>query len=264
MQRNSATYIVGFCAVVCVACSLVVCIAAVGLQPIQERNRIFDQQKKVLGVAGLIDSDGSPTQEEVSKIFEEKIEPAYIDMESGELKTVEEVGIPAADYDRKRLANASDTGMRAPQNRARVGRIPRHTLIYRVTNADGGVDKVILPIEGYGLWGTLYGYLAVENDGQTIAGITYYQHIETPGLGGEVDNDRWKSLWPGRKIFGDGGDVQISVIKGPAPPPAEAPYKVDGLSGATLTSNGVTAMLEFWLGDDGFGPYLKSLEAANT
>jgi Na+-transporting NADH:ubiquinone oxidoreductase subunit C len=117
---------------------------------------------------------------------------------------------------------------------------------------------LVLPIQGLGLWSTLYGFLAIDADGNTIRGITYYQHAETPGLGGEVDNPRWKSLWPGRKIYDD-GEPAIQVIKGAAGPPAQDPYRVDGLSGATLTSNGVTFMLEFWLGPNGFGPYLDRL-----
>ena len=264
MQRNSATYIVGFCAAVCVACSLVVCVAAVFLKPLQDANRIFDQQKKVLGVAGLVDPDESPSAEHVAELFDTRIEPFYINVETGEEIPQEEVGIEFDDYNPKKVANESDTGMVAPSNNARVTRIPKYVLAYRVLDEGGDVTQLVLPIEGYGLWGTLYGYLAVANDGQTITGITYYKHIETPGLGGEVDNARWQSLWDGRKIYGDEGDVQISVTKGPAGPPSEDPYKVDGLSGATLTSNGVTAMLDFWLGDDVFGPYLKRMQASNA
>ena len=115
---------------------------------------------------------------------------------------------------------------------------------------------VILPIEGKGLWSTLYGYLAVGRDGNTIRGITFYQHGETPGLGGEVDNPKWKALWPGRKAYDAEGHAAIGVIKGQAPGAAEAPHKVDGLSGATITSNGVTKLVRFWLGDGGFGKFL--------
>ena len=115
---------------------------------------------------------------------------------------------------------------------------------------------LVLPIEGYGLWSTLYGFLALDADTKTIRGLTYYQHLETPGLGGEVDNPSWKALWPGRVAFDDTGSPVISVIKGRAGSPQEDPYRVDGLSGATITSRGVTHMLRFWLGEAGFAPYL--------
>ena len=104
----------------------------------------------------------------------------------------------------------------------------------------------------------LYGYLALAPDARTIVGITFYQHKETPGLGGEVDNPRWKSLWPGRLAYDERGNPAIRVKKGPAGSVEEDPYQVDGLSGATITSRGVTNLLRFWLGDDGFGPYLAS------
>ncbi len=116
---------------------------------------------------------------------------------------------------------------------------------------------LVLPVEGYGLWSTLYGFLALDADTKTIRGLTYYQHLETPGLGGEVDNPSWKALWPGRVAFDETGAPVISVIKGRAGSPQDDPYRVDGLSGATITSRGVTNMLQFWLGEAGFGPYLE-------
>ena len=142
-------------------------------------------------------------------------------------------------------------------------RLPDHALVYEVM--DGERPSVaVVPIEGYGLWSTLYGFLAVGQDGNTIQGITYYQHGETPGLGGEVDNPNWKALWPGRKIYGDSGDPAIRVIKGTAGSAANAPYEVDGLTGATITSNGVTSMLDFWLGESGFKNYLKQFQEGQS
>jgi Na+-transporting NADH:ubiquinone oxidoreductase subunit C len=119
---------------------------------------------------------------------------------------------------------------------------------------------VVIPVEGKGLWSTLYGFLALDKDVNTIKGLTFYQHAETPGLGGEVDNPKWKALWPGRKAFGDDGQPKIAVIKGQAGPVAEDPYQVDGLSGATITARGVSHLVQFWLGTNGFGPYLKQFK----
>ena len=98
----------------------------------------------------------------------------------------------------------------------------------------------------------------LDADTKTIRGLTYYQHTETPGLGGEVDNPRWKALWPGRVAFDENWKPDIKVIKGRVGPPSEAPHQVDGLSGATITSRGVTNMLDFWLGENGFGKYLEN------
>jgi Na+-transporting NADH:ubiquinone oxidoreductase subunit C len=123
----------------------------------------------------------------------------------------------------------------------------------------GAVEMLILPIEGKGLWSTLYGFIALAPDATTIEGITFYEHGETPGLGGEIDNPSWKALWPGRRAFNDRGETAIEVIKGQAGPPAEDPYRVDGLSGATLTGRGVSHLVRFWLSEDGFGPFLDQV-----
>ena len=122
------------------------------------------------------------------------------------------------------------------------------------------ISAIILPVRGYGLWGTLYGFLALESDLKTIIGLEFYQHKETPGLGAEVDNPRWKALWAGKKISSETGEILISVIKGSVDKNSKAAqHQVDGLSGATITGNGVTNLLSFWLGELGYGPYMKEL-----
>ena len=148
----------------------------------------------------------------------------------------------------------------APPNPAKVLRVPNHAVVYQVTKG-GEIDQLILPVEGKGLWSTLYGFLSLKADLESIQGLTFYDHGETPGLGGEVDNKNWKALWKGRKAFDERGRIAIKVKKGQAGPPDADPYQVDGLSGATITSRGVTHLLAFWLGDDGFGPYLDQYRA---
>ena len=127
--------------------------------------------------------------------------------------------------------------------------------MYQVVK-DDKIESLILPMHGKGLWSTLYGFLAVESDAQTVSGIVFYEHAETPGLGGEVDNPRWRSTWKGRKVYGDDGQPKIEVIKGAAGSASSDPFHVDGLSGATITSRGVSYLVQFWMGDDGFKPYL--------
>jgi len=127
---------------------------------------------------------------------------------------------------------------------------------------NGQLKSVILPIRGYGLWSTLHGFIALESDLNTVVGLGFYQHAETPGLGGEVDNPKWKGLWPGKKLYNEAGEPVIHIVKGgvdPSSPNAE--HQVDALAGATLTSNGVDRLLQFWLGEQGFGPYLAKLRA---
>jgi Na+-transporting NADH:ubiquinone oxidoreductase subunit C len=132
--------------------------------------------------------------------------------------------------------------------------------VYLVEDDSGEVDMVILPVHGYGLWSTMYGFLALSGDGQQVRGLTFYQHAETPGLGGEIENPRWLAKWEGRKVFGPAGEVRLQVVHGNVDPGSEwAEWSVDGLSGATLTADGVSNMVQYWLGDQGFGPFLARL-----
>ncbi|NLX14128.1 MAG: Na(+)-translocating NADH-quinone reductase subunit C [Phycisphaerales bacterium] len=254
MQRSySVPYIIGFSCVVCVVCSLLVSSAAVSLKPRQEQNAQLDRQVNVLMAAGLVESGQRYGREQITQIFMERIDPVVIDLATGE-----ETDIDPLTFDPDAEMKDPTRSNPAPSNPAQVKRIPNHALVFKV-NKDGDLNQVVLPILGKGLWSTMYGYIAVDADGRTVRGLTFYQHGETPGLGGEVDNPRWKDLWPGRRIYDPAGNVRIEVVKGRAGPPEEAPYEVDGLSGATITSRGVSHTLEFWFGEHGFGPYLVKL-----
>jgi Na+-transporting NADH:ubiquinone oxidoreductase subunit C len=142
---------------------------------------------------------------------------------------------------------------------ASIGRQSKYVTVYLLRNDDGSLDKVILPIHGYGLWSTLYGFIALEENGNDIFGLQFYSHGETPGLGAEVDNPRWKSQWNGKKLSDDSGDLLITVAK--TVPPEGEEYHVDALAGATLTTVGVDNLVRFWMGAAGFAPFLENLKA---
>ncbi len=131
-----------------------------------------------------------------------------------------------------------------------------------LVRSNGDIEQVILPVQGAGLWGTMYGYLAVEADGQTARGLQFYQHIETPGLGDGVDKPAWQAQWRGKRLFDDNGDPLIEVVKGSAP--AGSDYQIDGLVGATLTGRGVSIFVRHWIGPEGYGPFLKSLSGKES
>jgi Na+-transporting NADH:ubiquinone oxidoreductase subunit C len=250
--ERSTGYIVGFAAAVCVVCSVFVAGSAVSLKERQERNELIDVREKVLALAGLVDEAESLSGPEVLARFDDRVVPRVVDLQTGNY----EDDVDPADFDQRKAAKDPARSRRADANPAKVQRVPNEALVYHVLEG-GTVRTLILPIEGYGLWGTLYGFLALGADARTIEGITFYEHKETPGLGGEVDNPRWKALWPGRRAFDENWDVRIRVKKGQAGPPEADPYRVDGLSGATITSRGITNMLAFWLGPDGFASYLE-------
>lgn len=253
MARDSTGYTVGFAVAVCVICGIGVAGAAVALGPRQAENKVLDQQKQVLYVAGLLKPGQEVTADEVTALFEKNIRPEVIDLKTGNPAK----GVEAKGFDQRRAQKDPATSTAAPDNAAKVFRLPNNALVYHVLK-DGKTDTLIIPIEGYGLWSVLYGYIALDDDTTTVKGITFYAHAETPGLGGEVDNPKWKALWPGRKVYDDKGQPALSVIKGRAGDPKTDPHHVDGLSGATITSNGVTNLVKFWFGKDGYGPFLSN------
>ena len=249
-MRHSVLYTILFSGAVCVVCAVLVSSAAVSLKESQLRNAALDKQRNVLFAAGLARESDRLDADAVQRAFE-RVRAVVIDLRTGA-----ETEIDPTAFDQAKAARDPATSREAPDNRASVQRVPHNALVYEVLE-DGEPVMAVLPIEGYGLWSTLYGFLSVGRDGNTVRGITYYQHGETPGLGGEVDNPKWKGAWPGRRLYGDSGAPSLRVVKGAAPPADRAPHQVDGLTGATITSNGVTSMLDFWMGPHGFQSYLQ-------
>ncbi|MCU0699545.1 MAG: Na(+)-translocating NADH-quinone reductase subunit C [Myxococcaceae bacterium] len=255
--RDSTAYIVGFAAVVCLVCAIPIASAAVLLRPKQQQNQRIDRLSKVLGVAELMRAGERLSATDVESRFERSVVARAVELKTGAFTDA----VDARTFDQRKAAGDLSTSHPVPPNEARVFRVPNHAVVYEVMK-DGKVDALVLPIQGYGLWSTMYGFLALEADATTISGITFYEHGETPGLGGEIENPAWQAKWKGRKAFGDGGEVKVKVIKGAAGPPDDDPFRVDGLSGATITSRGVSHTLDFWLGPDGFGPFLDQYRAA--
>lgn len=266
MQRDSIANTIFIALAVCLVCSFLVSAAAVGLRDRQNRNVSLDKMKNILLASGVAEDE--IRNRGVEELFAEKVDTVVVDLETGEsgesveqdflqatgfsdLEQAEGLYDPIAASDQKPLSTELD------RDPASLKRRENYSFVYLVHGPSGDVEKYVFPIRGRGLWSTLKGFIAVETDFDTVAGLTYYEHGETPGLGGEVDNPNWKALWPGKEIYGDEGEVQVKVVKGTG----EGPYAVDGLSGATITSNGVTNMLDFWFGENGFKPFIEKQKA---
>ncbi len=236
-----------------VVCSALVSSSAVLLRPLQETNKDLDRKKNILQAAGTYDPD-QPIEDQFSN-FEIKV----VDLATGKFRD----DIDASTFDQRKAAKSQDQGIAVPKKDDIAGlkRRSRYALIY-LANDGGQLDQLILPVHGKGLWSTLYGYLALDKDLSTINGFAFYQHGETPGLGGEVDNPRWKQQWVGKKAFDDQGNFKIEVLKGKTNPSSpDIDYQVDGLSGATITTRGVDSLLGYWLGNEGFGTFLTYLKS---
>lgn len=242
----------------CILCSLLVSGAAVALKPMQDKNKVLDRQKNIIAASGLGDP-GEMGAKEVEELFSKRVKRVLVDLESGE---VVEDADPTYDP-RKAMKDESQNTDIESQFDIGIAKREKQSWVYLVMGDKDEMEQVVFPIYGMGLWSTLYGYVAVDRDLRTIKGLTYYEHAETPGLGGEVENPNWKSKWVGKKIWKDGAErtdenLMVGVAKG-APVQEKAPYMVDGLSGATITSRGVDSMLKYWFSGDGFGPYVKNL-----
>ncbi len=235
----------------CLVCSVVVSSAAVLLKPLQLENAALDRKRNIVEVAGLLGSDG-----DIETAFQ-RVEPRVVNFETGEFAQ----DIDPAKYDQRKAAKdpKRSEALSKDEDIASIGRRARYSTVYFVREGDA-IRQVILPVHGYGLWSTLYGFLALEGDFRTIAGLKFYDHAETPGLGGEVDNPSWRQKWDGKVAFDENGNAVIEVIKGVVDQSRSgAEHRVDGLAGATLTTRGVDNLLKFWLGENGFGPFLQRM-----
>jgi Na+-transporting NADH:ubiquinone oxidoreductase subunit C len=233
----------------CLVASMVVSAVSVALRPLQDQNKLKDKQANVLQVAGLYEP-GMDVLEGFS-VFE----PQVLELATGTFSDA----FDAATFDDRAAASDPELSVALSDDPAGIGRQSKFVTVYLLRNDDGSLDKVILPIHGYGLWSTLYGFIALEANGNDIFGLQFYSHAETPGLGAEVDNPRWKALWNGKRLADDAGDLQITVAK--AVPPAGEDFHVDALAGATLTSVGVDNLVRFWMGEAGYAPFLENLKA---
>ncbi|PSF10972.1 Na(+)-translocating NADH-quinone reductase subunit C [Marinobacter shengliensis] len=241
----------------CIVCSVIVSAAAVSLRPQQALNQELDIKSNILQAAGMAESGANRAR--IEELFGQ-FEPRLVDLRTGRFTTPEELGVPdVLSYNQYRAAGDPNmsTRLSGEQDTANLRRRAHAATVY-ILEEDGELVRVVLPVHGPGLWSTLYGFISLEGDLNTIEGLGFYDHAETPGLGGEVDNPRWKSQWVGQKIYGDDkSEPQIRLIKGGANPDSE--HQIDSLSGATLTARGVENLINFWMGENGFAPFLKNL-----
>ncbi len=245
-SRDSIANTIRVSFLVCLVCAVVVSTASVGLREAQHDNRMQYRQVNILRAAGLYEP-GMDLREAF-----QRIERRFVEFDTGRYVDMPE------DYDPMRAARDPARSRPVAPDPAGIRRQPHVGEVYLAWSEAGELERIILPVHGYGLWSTLYGFLALQPDADTVAGIGFFEHGETPGLGGEIDNPRWQAIWDGKRLLDDDGDLAIRVIKGAVPDGAtNREHLIDGLSGATITTEGVNRLVRFWVGDQGYGPYLE-------
>lgn len=235
-------------------CSALVAGAAVGLRPLQEKNKSLDQKKHILYAANLYDPEVS-----IDQMFA-AVETKIVDLETGDF--VPETTVDPKTYKQEKAALVAETGDRlaGSEDLAKIGYRERFSFVYLIKE-NGKVQQIVLPVRGKGLWSTMFAYVALSADMATINGVSFYQHGETPGLGGEVENSRWQKNWQGKQIYDADSNVAVHFAKGKSTAAGEeALYQIDGLSGATLTTDGVDKLMKFWFGDHGFKPFISQMK----
>lgn len=264
-NRDSLKQTIIVALLLCVVCAVLVSSSVVLLKPYQTRNKLVYRYENVLAAAGMISPNKHYSSKQIRKLFSE-FDTKLVDIDTGNYVSPSQLpaDMTVKKYDQRAAAKNPELSEVIPpqQDIAVIRRKARYAKIY-ILKKDGKVDRVVLPIHGYGLWSTMYGYIAVAGDGNTVLGLGFYEQGETPGLGGKVDSEKFKSQWPGKKIYGPGHKVELSVLKG-GNADTSSPYQVDGLSGATLTTRGVNNLVHYWLGGHGFGPYLAKLKAGEV
>jgi len=244
--------------VVCLLCSIIVSFTAVSLKPRQDVNKELDRKQNILRAAGLLPAGATTDAKgrDAGVLFE-SFEVRAVDLETGEFTS----DVDAASYDQIRAARFAESSrdLSAEEDIATLGRRENIGLAYFKQDAAGALERLVIPVRGYGLWGTLFGFLAIDRDLTSAVGLSFYAHKETPGLGGEVDNANWKASWDGVMLFDETGEPAVRLVK----TRSGSDYEIDALSGATLTTRGVENLIAFWTGELGYGPMLERLKLAN-
>lgn len=245
MPNDSPQKMLLFTVVLCFVCAVLVSSSRVLLRPLQKANQELERSTNILQAAGLF----TPGADAIS-LFARKVTPKLVDLDTGEY--VEDQDVTRFNQRKATKDPQQSRELLATEDVAGLKRRAKYAPVYLIKEA-GEIQTIVLPINGKGLWSTMYGFLALRGDGRTVLGITFYEQGETPGLGAEVANPKWQAKWVGKTVFDSQGQLAIQVTKRQTTP---AEHHVDAIAGATLTSTGVNNLIQFWLGENGFGRFL--------
>ena len=257
MRKESPVYALLTVLVTAVVCSLFVSSSVVLLRPIQLNNKLLERSGNVLALTGLLPANDSLEDEQVLDLFK-RLDARVVNIDEAALDS----GFDPYTFDSRKAAADTELSVAVPaaEDIASLGRRSQYETIYLVWK-DGAIERVVLPIRGAGMWSMIYGFISLQSDFNTIAGIKFYEQNETPGLGDQIAKPHWQAKWVGKKLYDQQGEMLFRVAEGPVKEGASgADYQVDALTGATITANAVTALMRYWFGPNGYGPLLKQLQ----
>ena len=238
---------------VCAACSAAIAVSVEWLRPYQETHREADRAARIRELVAT----GPGLETALGPLGTGRLEQRVVELDTG--RYAPGMDPDAFDLQQAVMDPAESVALPPERDLAGIERRADHAAVFEVRDASG-LRLVVLPVYGTGYLSTLYAYLALDVDGDTVRGLDFYEQAETPGLGTEIQSPQWQAQWPGKRVHDDEGRVRLGVARGSVRPGSpEAESLVDGISGATKTGDGVTDLLRFWLGPDGFGPYLERI-----
>jgi len=241
---------------VALVCSVLVSVASIALKPIQQRNQLVERSKNVIALTGLTEDGIELTNDAILEAVNQ-LDTRVLNINSGEFA----IDINPADFDSRAAVNDPEQSIAIPAelDTAKLSRRSSYEVVYLVWDNDK-LERIILPIVGQGMWSTIRGYIALEQDLNTVAAVSFYEQTETAGLGDQIQSPDWQARWQGRELFDSQGQFRFRIGPGTIPPDSPANrHQVDSLSGATVTSDAVTQIITYWFGPHGYKPFLDKL-----
>jgi Na+-transporting NADH:ubiquinone oxidoreductase subunit C len=243
---------------VALVCSVLVSVAAITLKPKQLRNQLIERSRNIISLTGLVPVGAALSDDQILEAVEQ-LDIRVVNIDTGEF----DASIDPAEFDARAVVNDPDLSIAIPpaDDVAKLGRRTHHAVVYLVWD-DNELSRVILPIHGQGMWSTLYGYLALEADLNTIAAVSFYEQTETAGLGDQIQRPDWQAQWGGRQLFDSQSNLRFRVAAGAVEEGSTAArHQVDALTGASVTADAVTQLVAYWFGPNGYTSFLDKLHS---
>jgi len=240
---------------VALGCALMVSTAVYFLRPMQLAYADLERNRIIVEAAGLAPAGSDLSDRAVVALFVD-LQVRIVDLETDQFAD----DVDPQLHDQRAASSDPELSVAIPDqlDLARLGRRAQYVPVYLLM-AGARIDRMVLPVHGQGMWSAIYGYLTLESDLNTIAGIRIYEHGETAGIGDRIQDPAWQAEWVGTRLYDDAGELRFQVQRNAAPP-----FGVDSISGASVTADAVGDLVRYWLGEHGYAPLLARLRGSGA